>query len=217
LVLNFKLIIGAIGVALITYSSLAMLPLPVPIMLNAFWVFNWGSQDAVIMCIIFLLTLPTGLMLYIIGRKEFSKQTILALGIFQIKPHRLLMFFGLTLTAVSLSFLSFVGTLMHSDFARPRTTEEWTMYQLLSAWGGFGVISGILWLVDGVKIGEAKAPPTKKEVILEPQTKYPKDLLTRYMKQYPYNPTGVLEWHIQKKMKEGKTREQALEELSKES
>jgi len=33
------------------------------------------------------------------------------------------------------------------------------------------------------------------------------------MKQYPHNPTGVIEWHINKMMKEGKTRKQAIKEL----
>jgi len=42
-------------------------------------------------------------------------------------------------------------------------------------------------------------------------------LPAKYVKQYPHNPTGILEWHLNKKMKEAKTREQALEELSKES
>jgi len=53
----------------------------------------------------------------------------------------------------------------------------------------------------------------KQEIDLESQTKYPKDLFAKYVKQYPHNPTGVLEWHIDKEMKEGKTREQALEDL----
>jgi hypothetical protein len=37
------------------------------------------------------------------------------------------------------------------------------------------------------------------------------------MERYPHNPEGVLKWHIHKKMKEGKTREQAIEELTKEN
>ena len=48
---------------------------------------------------------------------------------------------------------------------------------------------------------------------VETQMKYPKDLLDKYVRQYPHNPEGVLEWHIHKKMKEGKTREQAIKEL----
>ena len=52
---------------------------------------------------------------------------------------------------------------------------------------------------------------------LKSQLTYPKNLLAEYMKQYPHNPTGVLEWHIDKRMKKGVTREQAIEELTKES
>jgi len=43
---------------------------------------------------------------------------------------------------------------------------------------------------------------------------YPEELLIKYQCKYPHNPTGVLEWHIHKKMKEGKTRDQALKELN---
>ncbi|MDH5733959.1 MAG: zinc ribbon domain-containing protein [Candidatus Bathyarchaeota archaeon] len=42
-------------------------------------------------------------------------------------------------------------------------------------------------------------------------------LLVKYSEKYPHNPDGVLEFHISKKMKEGKTRDQAIEELIKES
>jgi len=41
-------------------------------------------------------------------------------------------------------------------------------------------------------------------------------LLVRYQREYPHNPEGVLELHISRKMKEGKTRVQAVEELAKE-
>jgi len=85
------------------------------------------------------------------------------------------------------------------------------------AWGGLELISGIILVADGFKMGEEKIPTLRKEVDLESQTKYPKELLARYVKQYPHNPMGVLEWHINKKIKEGKTREQAVNELLKES
>ena len=210
--MNFKLLLGIIGIALIAYDVLAMLPLPVPSMLNAIWMLG-GSQDTVIMSSIFLLTLPTGLMLYIIGRKEISSQNTWVIGVFQIKPSGLLMFFGLILTALSLWVLGWLGAFMQSDFAGPRTSRDWTIYLLLSAWSGLGVMSGVLCLIDGARMGEDKALPLKKEIDLGSQTKYPKDLLAKYMKQYPHNPTGVIEWHIDKKMKEGKTREQAIKEL----
>jgi len=47
--------------------------------------------------------------------------------------------------------------------------------------------------------------------------KYPKDLITKYQRLYPHNPEGVLEFHISRRMKKGKTREQAIKELTKES
>jgi len=43
--------------------------------------------------------------------------------------------------------------------------------------------------------------------------RYPKDLIIKYQRMYPHNPKGVLEYHISRKIKEGKTREQALQEL----
>jgi len=48
-----------------------------------------------------------------------------------------------------------------------------------------------------------------------PSEKYPKDLITTYRHKYSHNPRGVLEFHISRKMKEGKTREQAIKELEK--
>lgn len=46
--------------------------------------------------------------------------------------------------------------------------------------------------------------------------KYPKELADKYQRMYPHNPAGVLEFHISRKMKEGKTRDKAMEELVKE-
>jgi len=43
--------------------------------------------------------------------------------------------------------------------------------------------------------------------------RYPKDLIIKYQRMYPHNPKGVLEYHISRKIKEGKTREQAIKEL----
>lgn len=42
-------------------------------------------------------------------------------------------------------------------------------------------------------------------------------LLAKYQRKYPHNPEGVLEFHISRRMKEGKTREQAVRALAKES
>ncbi|MDH5450404.1 MAG: hypothetical protein OEX77_05805 [Candidatus Bathyarchaeota archaeon] len=48
-----------------------------------------------------------------------------------------------------------------------------------------------------------------------PPQKYPDDLLVKYRRMYPHNPKGVLEFHLSRKMKAGKTKEQAIEELRK--
>ena len=50
-----------------------------------------------------------------------------------------------------------------------------------------------------------------------PMDKYPEELAVRYQRMYPHNPAGVLEFHISRKIREGKTREHAIEELIKES
>ena len=42
-------------------------------------------------------------------------------------------------------------------------------------------------------------------------------LLVKYQRKYPHNPEGVLEFHISRRMKEGKTRKQAVKELAKEN
>jgi hypothetical protein len=57
--------------------------------------------------------------------------------------------------------------------------------------------------------------PFGQEFEFEKEGRYPEELLAKYSKRYPHNPKGVLELHIDRKMKEGKTREQALEELTK--
>jgi len=44
---------------------------------------------------------------------------------------------------------------------------------------------------------------------------YRNSLLDAYRRKYPNNPDGLLEWHIYKATQEGRTREQAEEELAK--
>ena len=77
-------------------------------------------------------------------------------------------------------------------------------------------LSGLLLLTEPNKMLEDKRlyPPSAQRLDVEAQTKYPRDLFARYAEQYPHNPEGVLEWHIHKRMKEGKTREQAIKELT---
>jgi len=46
--------------------------------------------------------------------------------------------------------------------------------------------------------------------------KYASDLYAKYQKKYPHNPLGVLELHINRKMKRGLIREEAIKELQEE-
>jgi len=208
-VLNFKRVMGMVGIALITWNILLLIP--VPILPIVFWVV-WVFPDVVIGYVTFLITVVFGLVLYIVGRKELS-QTLWGIDVFQVKPYELLMLLGLILAASSFWFLGFVTSSMQNDWTDPGTSRDWTVYQVELAWGGLGFLSGAVWLIDGMMMEEVEAPPLKQGIELGSQTKYSKDLLAKYTKQYPHNPTGVLEWHIHKKMKEGKTREQAIEEL----
>jgi len=211
MVLNFKLIVGIIGIALIACNALFFIPLPLPIPIPISLVVITSFQDAVIAYSTFLLTITIGFMLYVVGRKEFSKLVKgcrIASG--------LLMFFGLILTVGALMFLGVAASSLGYDIRESqlrRISVDLSTYSLIFLWCGFGFVSGVLWLVDGAKMREVKVLPWKKEIDLKSQTRYPEDLLARYTKRYPHNPTGVLEWHIHKKMKEGKTREQAIKEL----
>jgi len=204
--LNFKLTLGIIGIALIACN----IPLLSPIQLFYFIFRIPIFEDVMTWYSLFLLTISAGLGLYIIGRKEFSNR---AKG--SKIASALLMIFGLILIVDSLAVLSLVAAFSQSDWGPPplRTPRDWLAHSLLLAWGGLTFLSGVLWLVDGAKMGGDEVPSLKKGIELESKIKYPKDLLGRYMGHYPHNPTGVLEWHISKKMREGKTREQAIKEL----
>ena len=59
----------------------------------------------------------------------------------------------------------------------------------------------------------------QKGIYVEQDERTPEELalLAEYQRRYPHNPEGVLEFHISTTMKDGKTREQAVKELAKES
>ena len=161
-----------------------------------------------------LSTLIAGWILYVIGRKEFSdyvKDSEIVSG--------LATFLGFILMSGSLfSFLFHVMIfgMTGSSGVRPPVTLKGVAVGLLAfIWLGVEFISGLMLLIDGGQMREDKAP--KAIDFEEAWKRYPKDLFAKYVKQYPHNPEGVLEWHIHKKMKESKTREQAIEELTKES
>jgi len=95
------------------------------------------------------------------------------------------------------------------------TWEKSIMYLFAFAFSGLVFLSGGLLLSDQEKMLEDKSlhPPSVRRLDVETKTKYPRALFAKYAQQYPHNPEGVLEWHIHKKVKEGKTREQAIKEL----
>jgi len=95
------------------------------------------------------------------------------------------------------------------------TPEESVSYMLSLAWAGLALISGVVWFIYGFKLldYEAYFKPLEKFDSKKACEEYPNDLFRKYMERYPHNPSGVLEWHIHEKMKEGKTREQAIKEL----
>lgn len=109
---------------------------------------------------------------------------------------------------------------------------SWTAWAQLMGWGppsweglmilvsrfafsGLAFLFGVLLLFDYGKIVEDKRvyQPSVRRLDVETQTKYPRVLFAKYAQQYPHNPESVLEWHIHKKAKEGKTRDQAVKEL----
>ena len=83
------------------------------------------------------------------------------------------------------------------------------------AFYGLVFVFGVLLFSDHEKMLEDKRryPPSPQRLDGETQTKYPQALFAKYALQYSHNPEGVLEWHVHKKTKEGKTREQAIKEL----
>ena len=173
----------------------------------------WQIWANPIIAVGFCVLTISGLVLYVIWRKEF-------LG--RVKGSK---FASVVLLTISLILI--VGGILQSIFTvlsvnyytartsgwHPLTLEEMTIYTLYFVWSGVAFTSGVLWLFDRVRIGEDKALLLEKGIGLESQTKYPKELFAKYVKQYSHNPAGVLEWHIDKKVKEGKTREQVIEEL----
>jgi len=98
----------------------------------------------------------------------------------------------------------------------PLTWEESMIRASYLAIYGLVFLFGILLFFEVSKMLEDRSPhqPPRQRLGIETQTKYPRALFAKYAQQYPHNPEGVLEWHIHKKTKEGKTREQAIKELT---
>jgi len=148
----------------------------------------------------------TGMVLYISDREGFlirrsgdqSKAALLAI-------------LGIALISESL----YDGVFTLGLFIRWGGSASWEAFAL--AFSGLIFLFGWLLLLDQKKMLEDKSlyPPSVGRLDVETKTRYPRALFAKYAQQYPHNPEGVLEWHIHKKMKEGKTREQAIKELRK--
>jgi len=187
-------IVLLIGVAMsIGVIMLIFLPFQLPV-LSGFYIFTLPCMFA-------------GMVLYVSDRKGFlirrsgdkSKATLLFI-------------LGFALIFESGADALFIGRWMGFGIY---SWEAWIIIAFLLAFDGLVFLSGGLLLSDQGKMVEDKGlyPPSERRLDVETQTEYPRDLLARYAEQYPHNPEGVLEWHIRKKMKGGKTREQAIEEL----
>jgi len=104
--------------------------------------------------------------------------------------------------------------------------RQWDSYQQTYVWKSvtvfpyllFGIIIGVIGLVT-IVVGGALPHIEKKESVekarMIEREKYPQGLVMEYQRKYPHNPSGVLEFRISRKVKEGKTREQAIKELTK--
>lgn len=124
---------------------------------------------------------------------------------------------GLVLIFESVFDVFSVLILMRVDalISRSWTWGKSIMYMVAFAFSGLVFLSGGLLLLDREKMLEDRnlGQPSRQRFDVEAKTRYPRDLLAKYAEQYSHNPEGVLEWHINKMMKEGKTREQTIKEL----
>jgi hypothetical protein len=142
-----------------------------------------------------------GLILLISDRKGFLRR---------MKGNKLvaalLVIFGLILIGEGLFIIA--GTVSTWNYentkipGHPMTLEESAIFLQLWAWAGLASISGILWIVYGLKMWgyAADVQPLEQEINLKSQTKYPRDLFAKYAEQY-HNPSGVLGFHISLKMR----------------
>ena len=167
----------------------------------------------------FLLLTVGYFVFYIFDRKAFSdriKGRVLArIFIVILSVWLVLEGIGFGILASSFDWFRDYGT----EFYIPKTWEERVHQQLAFAISISGLFSGGLLFFDGLgapfifDIWAHRLPSKQAIGFEEAWKKYPKDLFNKYVRQYPHNPEGVLEWHIHKKMKEVKTREQAIKEL----
>ena len=165
--------------------------------------------------IFFFFCVIAGMALYVWDRKGFlnrrsgDKGTAVLLAILGLALIVINLYLGLFL-------LSWTG--MIRDVTRSWTWKDSMIaMSYIALYSGLFFLFGWLLLCDGLRarfdIWNRSLPSKQGIDLQEAWKKYPKDLFDEYVRQYPHNPEGVLEWHINKKMKEGKTREQAIKEL----
>jgi len=153
-----------------------------------------------------------GMALYILDRKSFwkrrsgNKGTAVFLAILGL---------ALMVESVTDGILNLSWAAWEQSMWGPLSREGSMVLAFRLAFNGLVFLSGVLLLLDQGKILEDKSlgQSSRQRFGVEARTRYPRDLLAKYAEQYSHNPEGVLEWHIHKKMKEGKTREQAIREL----
>ena len=165
--------------------------------------------------LVFLLLTVVYLVLYIFGRKTFLHRikdkgiARVSLVILSTIPMMEGVFLGIIASGYEIERHKIPGQIY------PLTWEA-SMYQKLAALcSALVIFSAVLLLVDGLqfRLDRSSRLPLKQDIDLESHARYPKDLFAKYVNKYPQNAEGVLEWHIHKKMKDGKTRERATREL----
>ncbi|NIO38073.1 hypothetical protein GTO27_10290 [Candidatus Bathyarchaeota archaeon] len=162
----------------------------------------------------FALCVFAGMALYILDRRSFlnrrsgNKDTAVFLAILGL---------ALIVESVTDGILNLSWAAWEQSMWGPLSREGSMVLAFRLVFNSLVFLSGVLLLLDQGKILEDKSlgQSSRPRLDAEARTRYPRDLFDRYVREYPHNPEGVLEWHIHKKMKEGKTREQAIEELAK--
>jgi len=86
----------------------------------------------------------------------------------------------------------------------------------ISGWVLIAIIGLVIYVVIRAIVRSAAAPAHPTLPTRTWTGSPPKPLQDHYLLKYPHNPEGVLESHLARLIKEGKTREEAERELMKE-
>lgn len=196
-------------------SNLPLFTSLFPLFASIFFPFIWQFMASIALLGSFSTITVIGLILLLSDREGFYQR---------MKGNKmvvvLLIILGLTITAQSGIIIFFYDS-FHYVGSPPNyqpSQEELTLEWLSMLWAALAVISGLTWIFHGLLVWgyrEDDFTSLQRASEIEAQTKYPEDLFAKYA-ETSNNPSGVLEFHISQKMKEGKTREQAIEELRRE-